>query len=39
MTEDRLNGLAQMYINKDMKIDYGKVIDIFSKTNRRLKLH
>ena len=39
VTEDRLNGLAQMYINKDITIDYGQVIYIFSKTNRRLKLH
>ena len=38
MTEDRLNGLSHMYINKDMKLDYEKVIDIFSKSNRRLKL-
>ena len=38
MTEDRLNGLAHMYIDKDIKLDYDKVIDIFSKSNRRLKL-
>jgi len=38
MTEDRLNGLAHMFINKDIRLDYERVIDIFSKSNRRLKL-
>lgn len=36
MCEDRLNGLAHMYINRDIKLDYSKVIDEFSRFNRRL---
>jgi len=38
MTEDRFNRLAHMYINKDIKVDYNKVVDIFSQSNHRLKL-
>ena len=37
MTEDRLNGLL-MYINKGIKPSYDKLIDIFSESNRFLKL-
>jgi hypothetical protein len=36
MGEVRLNGLAHMYINRDIEIDYDSVIDQFGKTNRRL---
>jgi hypothetical protein len=36
MCEDRLNGLSQMYINRDIKLEYGKVIEEFSRFNRRL---
>jgi hypothetical protein len=32
MGEDRLNGLAQLYINRDIPLDYGKVIDEFGRT-------
>jgi len=38
MQEDRLNALALLYINKDIKLDYSQVIDQFSKGNRRLNL-
>ncbi len=38
MTESRLNGLAQLFINRDIKLDYNKVIDCFGGAhNRRLK--
>ena len=36
MHEDRLNGLAHLYINRDISLDYGKVIDEFARRNRRL---
>jgi hypothetical protein len=36
MNENRLNGLAHLYINRDIELDYADVIDEFSKTNRRL---
>jgi hypothetical protein len=36
MTEDRLNGLAHLYINRDIKLAYGKVIEEFETHNRRL---
>jgi lysozyme family protein len=29
MTEDRLNGLAHLYINRDIELEYGKVIEEF----------
>jgi hypothetical protein len=32
MGEDRLNGLAHLYINRDIPLDYGKVIDEFGRT-------
>jgi len=38
MQEDRLNALALLYINKDIKLDYSQVIDQFGKGNRRLNL-
>ena len=37
MGEQRLNGLAHMYINRDIDIDYDLVIDEFGHNNRRLK--
>jgi len=38
MQEDRLNALALLYINKDIKLDYSQVIDQFPKGNLRLNL-
>jgi hAT family C-terminal dimerisation region len=39
MTENRLNGLAHLFINRDIKLDYNKVIDQFGgEHNRRLSL-
>ena len=31
MTEDRLNGLAHLYINRDVPLDYSKVIEEFAR--------
>ena len=39
MREDRLNGLAQLFINKDLMLNHDGVIDEFSKENRRLSYH
>ena len=36
MGEERLNGLAHMYINRDISLNYEKVVDEFGKFNRRL---
>ncbi len=36
MGEERLNGLAHMYINRDISLNYETVIDEFGKFNRRL---
>jgi hypothetical protein len=36
MIEDRLNGLAHLYINRDIELAYGKVIEEFEMRNRRL---
>ena len=36
MSEERLNGLGQLYINWDILLDYGAVIKEFGKFNRRL---
>jgi hypothetical protein len=36
MTEDRLNSLAHLYINRDIELEYGKVIEEFGTRNRRL---
>lgn len=36
MKEDRLKGLAHLYINKDIKIDHDQVIDEFEKENQRI---
>lgn len=35
--EERLNGLAHMYINRDIELDYDSLIDEFGRENRRLK--
>lgn len=37
MGQERLNGLALLYIHMDIVPDFDKVIDAFSETNRRLK--
>ena len=37
ITEDRLNGLAQMYINKDIKPDYENVMTFHQVHHRRLR--
>jgi len=36
MKEERLNGLAHLYINRDVELDYSKVIEEFARFNRRL---
>jgi len=36
MSEERLNGLAHLYINRDIRLQYDAVIDEFSRSNRRL---
>lgn len=36
MSQDRLNGLAHLYVNRDIELNYDDVIDEFSKVNRRL---
>ena len=36
MTDERLNGLANLYINRDIEADYDSVIDECGKHNRRL---
>jgi hypothetical protein len=33
MTEDRLSGLAHLYINRDIEVEYGKVIEEFGTRN------
>ena len=38
MQENRLNALALLYINNDIKLDYSQVIDQFAKGNRRFNL-
>ena len=38
MQENRLNALALLYINYDVKLDYSQVIDQFAKGNRRFDL-
>ena len=35
--EERLNGLAHMYVNRDIELDYDSVIDEVGRENRRLK--
>ena len=37
MGQTRLNGLAALYIHKDIKLDFEKVIDEFGRKNRILK--
>lgn len=38
MSELRLNGLAHLYLNKDIDLNYDAVIDHFGKQSRRMKL-
>ena len=39
MEEDRLNGLALMHINNDIKLDIEKVVDVFARENKtRMRL-
>ena len=38
MQKNRLDALALLYINNDIKLDYSQVIDQFAKGNRRLNL-
>ena len=38
MQENRLNALALLYVNNDIKLDYSQVFDQFAKGNRRLNL-
>ena len=37
MTQPRLNGLALIYVHRDMPLNYDAVIDEFGRGNRRLK--
>ena len=37
MGEERLRGLAHLYINKDITLDYDSVINKFGRKNRRLE--
>ena len=37
MTEVHVNGLAHMFINRDIKLNYDVIIDMFGKKNHRLK--
>jgi hypothetical protein len=36
MAEDRVHGLAHLFINRDIELEYGKVIEEFGTRNRRL---
>ena len=36
MGDERLNGMAQLYINRNVTVNYHDVIDEFGKFNRRL---
>ena len=38
MQEKRLNGVALLYINNDIELDYNQVINQFAKGNRRHNL-
>ena len=37
MSDRRLNGLAHLYINRDIALNYDAVVDEFRKKNRRLQ--
>ena len=37
MKEDRLNGLASLFIHRDIPLDIEAVIDEFGRKNRRYK--
>jgi hypothetical protein len=36
MTEDRLNDFAHLYTDRDIELEYGKVVEEFGTRNRRL---
>jgi len=38
MTDERLNGLALLFVHPDITLDYDAVIDEFGKSNPRLVL-
>jgi len=37
MTDNRLNGLALLYVHQDIPLNHHTVIDDFAKTNPRLQ--
>ena len=37
MSDDRLNGLALLFVHRDIPLNHDAVIDEFSKNNRRLQ--
>jgi len=37
MTDERLNGLALLFVHPDITLDYDAAIDEFGKSNRRLQ--
>jgi len=37
MSDSRLNGLALLYVHRDIPLNYDSVIDYFAKGNRRLE--
>jgi len=37
MSDSRLNGLALLYVHRDILLNYDSVIDDFAKGNRRLE--
>jgi len=37
MSDSRLNGLALLYVHRDIPLNYDSVIDDFAKGNRRLE--
>jgi len=37
MTDERLDGLAHLFVHPDITLDYDAVIDEFGKLNRRLQ--
>ena len=39
MNEVRHNGLAQMFINRDISFDNNRVVDEFGKENQRLNFN
>jgi len=38
-TEDRINALLLLYVHKDIRLNYDKIIDMYTRANhRRMKL-